>query len=143
GIDIVALGHASHTQGSLLRRNILPESPVRSMFPSGILPAPTSAITETGPRLGPGFFDAGDSRSLESGNVVGEIGDLLVVDRREHGSHHAVIAVPDVVPIFTHRLGEKVLALVCDVRNAFAAGQIEIVTTIAAMLADELAARHH
>jgi hypothetical protein len=79
--------------------------------------------------------------SLESGNVISKVGDLLIADGRKNGRHHAIIAVPDVVAIFAHGLGEKILALVCDVRNAFAASQIEIVTTIAAMLADRPATR--
>ena len=57
-------------------------------------------------------------------DVISEIGNLCVVHGREHRGHDAVIAMPDVVSIFTKRLREKILTLVGDVRNVFAAGQI-------------------
>ena len=92
---------------------ILPESPVHSLVPLWkLLPASTPANTETGPLSGPGFLLASRYRSAKARDVVGEIGDFRVADGRKHRSHHAVIAMADVVPVFAQRLHQKILALI-------------------------------
>src|SRR5262245_56263889 len=106
-----------------------------------MLPAPTPANTKPGPFRGPVF--SRQPASSKSRDVVGKIRDLRVVDRREHRGHDAVIAMADVVPVFAQRLDEKVLALIRDAGHVFAPGQIEVVTTVAAMLGDQRAAGLH
>src|SRR5262245_34075542 len=126
--------------------DILPESPATQHVPLWkTLPAPTSAITETGPP-GARFFGVPPQTILlllETSNVIGKIGNLGISDRCKYRRHHAIVAVPDVVAVLAHRLYKKILALIGDMRNAFTAGQIEIVAAIATMLRNQRAASLH
>src|SRR5450756_466662 len=101
--------------------------------------------TETGPLTGPGFL-SGKGRLrrghalAEARDSVGEIDDLRVGHRRQHLGHGGVVAVPRIVLVFAQRLDQIVLALSGDARNVFAAGQIETMTVVAAVLRDQRAA---
>lgn len=67
----------------------------------------------------------------ETRDVIGEIENLLVAHRRQYLGHDAIVAVPCIALILAQRFCEIILTLVGDVRNVFAAGQIQIVTAVA------------
>src|SRR5262249_60258522 len=125
--------------------DILPESPARQHVPLWkTLPAPTPAITETGPPGGPVFLAPQTILLLlETSDVIGKIGNLGISDRCKHRRHHAIVAVPDVVAVLAHCLYKEILALIGDMRNAFTAGQIEIVAANATIVRNQRAASLH
>src|SRR5262245_59823713 len=115
-----------------------------SMFPSGRhCRPPRRQSLKPGPQ-GPGFFAPQTILPLlETSDVIGKIGNLGISDGCKHRRHHAIVAVPDVVAVLAHCLYKEILALIGDMRNAFTAGQIEIVAAIATMLRDQRAASLH
>src|SRR5664279_5808709 len=73
-------------------------------------------------------------------NRICQIGDLGVCKRREYFRHDAVIAVSRIALVLAQSFREIVLALIGDVRNIFAASQIQTMTTVTAMRRDQGAA---
>src|SRR5262245_32053072 len=137
GIAVVALARGSHTSGSLLRRMYPPRIAGRQLVPLWkILPAPTSAITETGSPQGPGFLVQTVCliRSAETRDIVGEIEDLLVAYWRQDFRHGAIIAATNIVFVFAQRLYEIILALIGNARNILTPRQVQTVTTVATIL---------
>src|SRR5450759_5364476 len=73
-------------------------------------------------------------------NRICQIGDLGVCKRREYFRHDAVIAVSRIALVLAQSFREIVLALIGNVRNIFAASQIQTMTTVTAMRRDQGAA---
>ena len=64
---------------------------------------------------------------------MGEVGDLRLGKRLRHFRHDAVITAPRVGFVFHQSPLEIVFALTGDARNVVAAGQIQSMTTVAAV----------
>ena len=67
-------------------------------------------------------------------DVIGQIRNLLVADRRHHVGHGGVAAVARIVLVGAQRLNEIILALVGDIGNVVPADKSRGVTVIAAVL---------
>src|SRR5690349_18374686 len=137
---VAALGLASHTPALLSHRiDILPESPVGSLFPSGrCCRPPRRQSLKPGP-YGARLFSRTifDRRLAKARNVIGQIKNLLITHGREHFGHGVIVAVPVVGLVLAHCLREIILALVYNVRDIVATGQIQIMAAIASILRDE------
>src|SRR5215475_16190966 len=75
--------------------------------------------------------------SAKTGQKVGEIKDLLVIDRVEDISHRGVVAATRVVLVFPQCFHEVVLALAGEARNILFAGIIQVMAKVTAVLLDE------
>ena len=78
--------------------------------------------------------NGGRRGSAETGEIIGEIGDLVRRHRLQRFGHGAVIAMTAVVLVFAQGPGEVVLALIGDARDVILAGEVGVVAGVAVKL---------
>ena len=79
------------------------------------------------------------ARSGQARQVVGELGELRVVDRLQYLGHRRLVAVPGAALVLAQRLQQIVFALPGQARDIFLPGKIRAVADIAMVLLDERA----
>src|SRR6267154_286319 len=72
-------------------------------------------------------------RSLHPRQIIGEIDEILVLQRRHHRRHGGIIAAPLVGLVFAQRPQQIVLALSGNARNLVLPGESRGMTEIAAV----------
>ena len=136
---LTASSRASAARRRLLRRNLSSTgSGQRVRWPANARDLAWTTPYQRRPcSAGHGRAPSGNRRrrtQRNTGEIIGEIGDLVRRHRLQHLRHGAVVAVAAVVLVFAQRLGEIVLALVGDARNVLLAGEIGVVAGVAMIL---------
>src|SRR6267378_2587348 len=77
-------------------------------------------------------------RSLHPRQIIGEIDEILVLQRRHHRRHGGIVAAALVGLVFAQRPQKIVLALAGDARDLVLPGESRCVAEIAAVLRNDL-----
>src|SRR5262245_54801334 len=75
--------------------------------------------------------------SAETGEVIGEIEDLLVADRVEYIRHRGIVTAARVVLVFPQRPHQVILALAGQAGNILFTGIVRVMAEVEAVLLDE------
>src|SRR6267378_558414 len=117
-----------------------PLSPARESSLSSSIPSSPAAPRgqRKQPRSNGCYRAKAARRSLHPRQIIGEIGEFLVLQRLHHRRHGGIIAAPLVGLVFAQRPQQIVLALPGDARDLVLPGESRGVTEIAAVLRNDL-----